>query len=122
MYELIFSLECFSFIKVSRILKRSFRNKFNSSLSEWPKNLNYFFIHLIRSSVHLNLNAVSSKLKRKIKARTKIENFNIKHFKLMAKRFKKLFFFLPLSTCFIKATFTRFCFDKRVTFVMEHFI
>ena len=76
-YDSIFSLECFSFVKAPRISEKSFCNKFNSSLSEWPKNFNYLFILLIRNSVHLNLNAMSRKLKKK-KKRTHL-NFNMKY-------------------------------------------
>ena len=71
MYESIFSLDCFSFVETLRIFERSFRNKFTSNLAEWLKNLSYLFILLSRNSVHLDLNAVSHKLKRKRKAHTK---------------------------------------------------
>ena len=99
MYESIFSLRCFSFIiKVLHISERSSRKEINSSLSEWPKNFSYLFILLIMNRVHLNLYAVSRKLKRKRKAHTKNGCFNMKYLKLMAKRFKRSFY-LP-SICY----------------------
>ena len=79
-YQSMFNLECFSFVKVSHISERSFRSKFNSSLSDWPNNFSYLFILLNRNSVHLNLNTVSLKLKRKRKVHTRkwLSTWNIK--------------------------------------------
>ena len=98
MYESIFSLRWFSFIKVLHISGRSFRKKNNSSLSEWPKNFSYLFILLIRNRVHLNYNAVSRKLKRKKKSTHKNGCFDMKYLKLMAKRFKRAFYLY--SNCY----------------------
>ena len=60
---------CF-IVKTSCISERSFRSKFNFSFNDWPKNFSYLFILFIRNSVHLNLNAVPRKLKRKRKTHT----------------------------------------------------
>ena len=124
-YESIFSLECFSFVTASRILERSFRNKFKSNFSDRSKKFSYLFILLIRNSVHLNLNAVSRKLKRKKRTHKKNKCFNMKYLKLMPKRFKKAFLFLHWLLFFILNTsitnkpnpskrhlFTRFWLDK----------
>ena len=96
--QTMFNLECFSFVKVSHISERSFRNKFNSSLSDWPNNFSYLFILLNRNSVHLNLNAVSLKLKRKRKVHTRKWLFQHEILKLMTKRFKNAFYLF--GTCY----------------------
>ena len=93
MYESIFSLECFSFVKASRISERNHRKKLNPSLSEWPIKFSDLFVLLKINSVHLNLKAMSHKSDRKRKPHThKNECFNMKYLKLMAVRFKKAFY------------------------------
>ena len=82
----------FFFVNVLHISERSFRNKFNSSHSDCPKNFDYLFILLNRNSINLNLNIVSRNLKRKRKAHTKKRVFQHEILKLMAKRFKRAFY------------------------------
>ena len=78
-----------SFLRSSRISERSFRNKFNSSFSDWPKKFGYLFILLLMNIVHLKLNAVSYKLKRKRKAHP--QKISVQHeiFKTDIKAFQK---------------------------------
>ena len=89
----IFYLECFYFVKVSGNFKRSVRKKFNSSLSEWPMSFSYLFVLLNGNRVHLILNSVSLKLKRK-KRKEHTQKWVFQHeiLKLIAKRFKKAFY------------------------------
>ena len=98
MCESIFSLECFSSVATSRISGKRFRNKFNASINDWPKNFICLFVLIMNNSIKLNLNAVSRKLERKRKAHTHTHThthkcFDMIYLKLMSKRFKNAFYF-----------------------------
>ena len=67
--------------------KEASGKKINSSLSEWPNNFRYLSILLSRNSVHLNVNAVSRKSKRKRTEHTKNVKYEI--FKSDGKAFQK---------------------------------
>ena len=104
MCESIFSLESFSSVATSRISGKRFRNKFNASINDWPKNFIYLFVLIIKNNIKLNLNAVSRKLERKRKAHTHTHThthtrththkcFDMIYLKLMSNRFKNAFYF-----------------------------
>ena len=96
----IFTLECFLLLRRRAFRKQASGKNLIPALVSGPRFLTIYLLSLLGTfkfvhlyiCVHLNLDAVSHKLKRKRKYTHKNECFNMEYLKLMTKHFKKAFY------------------------------